>query len=156
MQSVRFRVDDLFPILKEWKELRDIGVAMSTFGTVEIVQAFKQTELMNREIIQNFIHDFDVDDQLYFFSEIQNLTLHLASVNNIRNLERTNNVNKAAMDAVILTASKLQSFRLSDFQGHIFLTRVAPFLQNLTVEKQNFDELSETGSTVARNLKIKL
>lgn len=52
-----------------------------------------------------------------FFSEIQNLTLHLASDDNSRNVEYTNNVDKAIMEAVILAASKLQSFKLSRFKG---------------------------------------
>ncbi|OXA51529.1 hypothetical protein Fcan01_13700, partial [Folsomia candida] len=133
--SIRLRIDDLFSLVKEWKDLKDLAVAMSIFETPEIVNAFKQTEFLN---------------------QIQNLTLHLASVNNIRNIERNNNVDQAALDAVVLAASRLQSFKLSDFEGHAFLTSVAPLLQNLSVEKENFDELSQTGSTVAKNLKIKL
>ncbi|OXA43520.1 hypothetical protein Fcan01_21836 [Folsomia candida] len=135
MRSIMFKLDDLFRIMKGWRNLKDISVSQSTFETVEIIQALRQTRFMN---------------------QIQNLTLHLASDDNSRNVEYTNNVDKAIMEAVILAASKLQSFKLSRFKGHLFLGSVARFLENITLEKLNFDELSETGSTLAKNLKIKL
>ncbi|OXA43519.1 uncharacterized protein LOC110858802 [Folsomia candida] len=148
MMSIMFKLEDVFLIAQEWKDLRDISVSLSGLRSLEILKAFSRTGFMNR--IQNVTLDLVLADTEYDIY--------------IRNRKSIKTQDKALMSAVIMGGSRLQSFKLSGFQGRLrnprstrtFMQKVAPRLENLSLEKVNFDELSETGSTLAKNLRIKL
>ncbi|OXA46829.1 hypothetical protein Fcan01_18410, partial [Folsomia candida] len=151
--TVPFKLDVVFGIAEQWKNLEELAVSKKMFRCPEILTALNRMSFVNR--IRRLT--LDLNSPANGYTERREFDMY----------ERWNDT--VLFPSVLAAGSRLQSFKLSGFEKflepdpyqsrginvtHIFLAREAPDLGNVSLAQSNFQELFQTGATVSKRLKI--